>query len=155
MAIPSWVFEKYNDIVDDMISSDFGVNCTVYYKDENIPCDCNLNHNVYGGTHSITSFSCSYCGGSGFKQQETSEVIKLRIYFDKKYWLKIGSVDTPDGSVQVFGFLNDMDKVMSGEYIILNSDASNSVLKYKLFGEPQIHGFKKNRYFIAFLNRVI
>ena len=154
MAVPQSIFDKYNEVVDSMISNDFGINCTVYWIGDKVPCQyCSGISNIYSGPSFNISDTCTYCGGSQYKQSELSETIKLRVYFDKKYWIKMGNMDVPDGSVQIIGFLSDYTKVRDASYIILNSDSNIMNLKYKVYGELQPHGFKKNRYFIGYLSR--
>lgn len=153
--IPSSVFTAYYDIVDSFIDEDFGVTCSIFYKSERVACSCSQNHNLYGGVSAFNNSDCIYCGGIGYKEQENSETIKLRVYSDeyRKKWIQT-PVNTPDGTIQVIGYLTDLDKIKRADYIVVNIEKQGiERFKYKLFGEPFTHGFKHSRYFIGYFER--
>jgi len=108
-----------------------------------------------GGPAPFTFGVCPWCGGKGFKQELETETIKLRVYWDRKSWLKIGvPINIPDGSVQAIGFLTDLPKIKKSQKIILNSQQSAYIKwEYTLFGEPIPHGFKRDRYIITYWTR--
>lgn len=164
MAIlPPGLFDIYNEICDDFIDDNFGVNCTIYYPPISVACDCQLdpigqktaNRFQSGGLAPFQARDCSFCGGTGWKQQSSSETIKLRIYDQPRHWIKIAEfVNIPDADVQVIGYITDVPKISSSDYIILNSDqAVFGDFKYKLSSQCLPHGFKKNRYFIALMKK--
>lgn len=163
--IPSHVFDTYNDAVDAMIDVNFGVNCIVQYPAEKTICsNCEFNPNIgksaniykSGGTIPFTDGLCPYCNGDGYTDSLSSDTIKLRCYYTSKNWVKL-NVDfkVPSGSVQVIGHMSDILKIRRANYIILNSNETNHLTgSYRLLGEPVPHGFKKNKFFIAFLERL-
>jgi hypothetical protein len=163
MLIPQEVFDIYNEFCDDFIDDNFGVNCTIYYPQTSVACDCQTdqigqkiaNRFQHGGPAPFTARGCSFCGGSGYRETTASEVIKLRIYDQPKHWIKVASfVNVADGDVQIIGHLRDAPKLSNADHIIINSDqAAYGDFKYKLNSPCLPHGFKKNRYFIALLKK--
>lgn len=162
--IPQSVFDKYNDAVDDMINSNFGVNCKLVYPPIRAQCtNCvfdsigrkSANKYAHGGPAPFNFGVCPVCGGSGFKESESDTTIKMRVYYELKSFIKItGTVNIPDGAVQVIGFLSDVEKFKRANRIILNSDLEGVAGDvYERLSEPQPHGFKRNRYFICMLKR--
>ena len=162
--IPQEVFDLYNSVVDDMINSNFGVNCKVIYPPTRVFCsNCvydsigrkSANKYVHGGPAPFNFGICPICGGSGYKEIESNTTIKLRVYYETKSFIKLaGMVDIPDGTVQVIGFLSDVNKIRNANRIILNSDLEGVAGNvYERLTEPVPHGFKRNRYFICMLKR--
>lgn len=157
--IPQQVFDKYYEITDSL-NNELGVNCTLYFIPAQIPCDNCENNPVTGKSTGIyksggpISFSgtfCPRCNGEGFYTTEESEVIKMRCYFDRNSWLKAGlNFIASDTSAITYGFIEDLPKIRKANSVILNSDQSAyNATRYSLLGEPVLHGFKKNKYFIA------
>ena len=154
--IPSGIFGIYNEAVDSFID-DLGVNCKIYYHKSRENCsNCVNNKNYYGGLSSFSNANCSYCGGDGYRETQSTDTIKLRIYPNKNSWIKIGDiVNAPDGTVQVIGYLSDVPKMRSADYIVTNIDQSQILFqKYSLHGEINTHGFNHDRYFVTYLKRM-
>lgn len=158
--IPQEVFDKYNEAVDAMIDSNFGVECTLYYPAVKSICpNCvfnpmtNSSSNKYkaGGPISFDGEICPYCDGVGYTQEEETDTIKLRCYFDRKSWLKLPvELKVPQTSLITYGHLSDMPKCQRANYIRTNTAQDlYGGSRYRLSGTPVIHGFKKNKYFIA------
>lgn len=164
--IPQSIFNTYNSYVDDFIIDNFGVNCKLVYpalKTECPNCIVDLigqkSSNLYksGGPYPFQDgMICPYCNGDGFRSDSPTETIKLRVYWNKKEWQKIGmNVNMQDGAAQIIGFLTDMPKIRKAVSIEVLSDYENAInYKFILSGETFPWGFKKNRYFVGFLDRV-
>lgn len=160
MDIPAEIFSTYREFADDFINSNFGVNCRIYHKPKRIVCSCagvTNNRYAHGGPASKFNRGCQYCGGDGFKEEQITENIKLRVYHERRNWIKVGNLDNlPDGVCQVIGFLTDLPAIKKCEYIVLNSAVENiQKQKYILYGEAHPHGFGRDRYFLAFMQRVV
>jgi hypothetical protein len=164
VAIPQTLFDVYNSFADDFINLNFGVNCTVFLPSLKVQCDnCvfdtinNKSSNMYlaGGPIPFTFGVCPWCDGNGFKEIPNSSVIKMKVYFSRKNWIQIvPNINIPDGSVQTIGFLSDLPKIKAAQFVRINSDVAGYInYDYTLFGEPFPHGFKQNRYFIAYWKR--
>lgn len=145
MSISQRIFDKYNSVVDDMISSDFGVTTTLYLA--GIPEQCShCTSSIYGGPQTTRTF-CNYCNGTNIIQPETTLEIKLRVYYSKKDFIKTADLNIPDGAAQIIGFMSDVHKLKSATYLMIND------LKYTLAAEPKPWGFKHNRYFFSYIKR--
>lgn len=158
MALPSDFFSKYEEIIDDSINYDFGVTCRVYYHNNRVACtSCNgQNHNHYGGVGSYLDRKCSYCGGLGYKETQSYDDIKLKIYPKSKKWVDIRSIEIADSLVDIVGFMTDVTKLRKCEYIIINyNNKGNLRTKYELYGELIPHSFHKDRYFQGTLKRIV
>lgn len=164
MDIPQTVFDLYNQTADDFIDKNFGVNCILTYGTNKTKCpNCILNEmtgtslNKYqaGGPIPFDTGMCPYCNGVGFIDEQATETIKLRVYFEKKYWIKLElPIHIKDGAIQTIGHIEDLPKCKMANKITVCSDIKNyNQYDFVLAGDPVPHGFKKNRYFIAYWNR--
>lgn len=162
--VPQAVFDIYKTVVDDMINSSFGVNCKLIYPAIKVSCgNCvydtmnNRSSNIYNGTGPVpfTFGICPWCDGLGFKETPQTEIIKLRIYFARKNWIKVGPmINIPDGSLQALGFLSDLPKIKQAQQMEANSNQSGfGQMLYKLYGEPTPYGFRNDRYLVSIWQR--
>jgi len=161
--IPDSVFTTYKQFADDFISDNFGVNCKLVYPEKRIVCaNCvtspmpGASKNVYrnGGPAPFSFGLCPMCGGEGYSSEETTETIKMRVYFNPKDWVKVANVNTENAMAQTIGFIYDMPKIARANYVILNSDQDGyKEWKFSLLREPLPHGFKRDRYFVAYWQR--
>ena len=114
VAIPSSLIDKYKSFADDFISINFGVDCKLIYPPKQIVCtDCvqdsiglkNANRYRHGGPAPTTFPGCSSCAGSGYKEEEVSEVIKMRVNGDPASWIGPKDIKAPTGRLQLIGFI--------------------------------------------------
>lgn len=166
MLIPQGLFDIYNEFADDFIIDNFGVNCVLSYPAKKTACpNCDGNTMVGGRASNFQPHggpapfnnrqNCSVCGGQGFYSVPNTETIKLRCYFNKKEWAKLGVVNIPDNSVVVIGFMSDLPKFkMANEIVVCADVQAINTWAYIKSGEPIPHGFKKNRYFMGILSRM-
>lgn len=158
-SIPQRVFDKYEEVCDYFLTSnEFSRLCTLYYPAIKVPCDSHpftSGGNIYqhGGPAPGGDTNCVYCGGQGYKEQEVTDTIRLRIYWNKKKWIAVGGMVAADAEVQVIGFLSDFNKFIQANSIELVHQQKQIGGSYKLLGEPFYHGFGKDRYFVAFLKK--
>jgi len=161
--IPNSIFDIYNLYVDDLLVNDFTSSiCCVYYPAIRASCD-NCTTAFFGGISknvskvgaSLPFFNgqCPLCGGNGTKQLVTTDTLRLRIYWDKKDWIKQGNISIPNSDVMILGFSDDLPKILRMEEIQLISEQNLITGRYSLSGEPFMHGFGHNRYFVAYLKR--
>lgn len=155
-TVPSAVFDQYYDVADWLINSNFtGTACTIYFPPKRISCsNCTstwfggVSKNVYkhGGPASFNMGQhCPLCGGNGYREEEVTASIRLRVYYRQKDWIKVGGVDITEVAAQVIGFSSDLPNLLKAAQVEINS------LRYILVGQPVMHGFGKNRYFVGFL----
>lgn len=160
ISIPYSIITKYQEVCDFFLSSNiFSRDCKVYYPPIRVVCDSHpfsSTGNIYqhGGPANNIADGCIYCGGQGYKDQEVSETIRLRIYWNKKKWIQGGGINIADADVQVIGALTNLPKIIQADSIELVNDQNQLRGSYKLFGTPFYHGFEKNRYFVAHLKQV-
>lgn len=151
-------------ISDALLDGYPGINCKVVYPPKDDPCpNCQLDPqtgrsaSIYkiGGPSPFTNFStCGVCWGEGHLYKEQSDIIRLRVYWDSKSWIKLaGQIVTQDGVAQIIGYMTDLNKIKRAKYLILNSDLQDiQEMRYVLSGMPVPFGFRKNRYFIGYVN---
>ncbi len=165
ISVPQSVFDLYNEGVDYMIDSAFGINCKILYPALRIDCENCYNNtlpgvgfsNRYraGGPYPFTEGVCPYCNSLGYKESETSEVIKVRAYFDTVSWKKFNpNIAFVDGNAVIIGYLVDLPKFQNMAGILLANDINSyNPWKYGLSKEPIPWGFKRNRYFTTNVSR--
>tara|TARA_Y100000114_G_scaffold109417_1_gene102927 strand:+ start:934 stop:1446 length:513 start_codon:yes stop_codon:yes gene_type:complete len=163
--IPSSVFNTYNEAV--LL---FTRTATLVYPEKKEDCpNCIMNTmgtrnksvSVYqaGGPYPFTrGMPCPYCNGKGYKAVEATDDITLRIYWDRKSWVKIGaSIDIPDGSIQTIAYMTDLPKIEQCKHMIPNYDGIEKYdkAKYERNGPSFPQGFKQNetKYVVTFWNR--
>lgn len=153
--IPSGIFSIYYNVCDEILNNNYLSNLyTVYYPPIKQSCsNCNTGYfggvskNVYkhGGPAPFTG-SCPLCGGNGYRELESTDTLRLRVYWSRKDWIKISNIDISQAQVMIIGFKTDINKIERMNEIELNG-------RYRLLSKPQSHGFG-DRYFIAYLYEV-
>jgi hypothetical protein len=92
-------------------------------------------------------------GGSTFKENVTTNIIRLRVYFSKRDWVKIGNIVLPAGSIQVIGAITDLAKFRAATSVrIFNNEAAVN-MNYKTEGDIVLHGFGK-KFFICYMSQM-
>lgn len=163
MEIPENVFQLYEDLADDFIDSNFGINCKLYYPPKRVACSCTTNpvsggssNKFFGSGPAPFNFGqCALCGGDGYTEEIVSETIKFRVYYTPKDFIKIVNVEVPQGAIQIIGRQSDMPSFLRANEIEPNSDkAGFKSERYKRLGNCHPHGFKRRRYFVCFMELV-
>jgi hypothetical protein len=164
ITIPDGFWDKYREACDFFIDDNhIGKSCTLVYPARRIICD-NCIVNTIGGT-STNSYkhgglapfnfgNCPLCGGNGYHEEEITDSIRLRIYWRQKDWIKVSNISIPDADVQVIGYLSDLPNLRKANEVILVNETTHGEWRVILSGEPFLHGFGKDRYFVAFLKRI-
>jgi len=161
ISIPNSLWDKYHEACDFFINNDIiGRDCTIIYPPKRTSCaNCTVrmiggnSSNVYrnGGPAPFTFGNCPLCGGSGYKETETTDTIRLRIYWNRADWIKVGGINIQDADIMVIGFISDVPKISRAIEILLAKDQQESRYRASLISPPVPHGFGRNRYFIAYL----
>lgn len=172
-SIPSEIIDEHEWISDWFIDGDFGSNCKIYYPPTDSECpNClfdpqtGLSANIYkaGGPISFpNNTTCPWCNGEGRKTERSTDDIRLRVYWgsdgeftsSKQFnqYIKKSGFDNPEGDVFIIGYMSDIQKFMRSDYIILYNNSSPIEYKCNRISEPKPWGFRRNRYFSAFLKR--
>ena len=160
--IPSTVFDIYNEAI--LL---FTRTATLVYPGKRVDCP-NCRMDTFGTrTKSVSVYTqggpipfergmpCPYCNGRGYKEQEETEDITTRIYWDKRYWIDVGiPADVPQGSIQTISYMTDLPKIQRANYLIPNSDGIQNYQRnlFQKAGPSYPQGFKQNetKYVVTF-----
>jgi len=164
--IPSSVFDTYNEAV--LL---FTRTATLIYPEFKEDCPNCIMSNMGTRNRSISIYQaggpypfdrgmpCPYCGGKGYKAVESSDDITLRIYWDRKNWVKTGAeVNIPNGGIQTIAYMTDLDKIEKCKYMIPKYDGIENYdpnAKFEKTGMSFPQGFKQNntKYVVTFWTR--
>jgi len=163
-SIPDSLLDDHEYLVDALFDGYPGINCKVVYPSKEHTCPNCLwdakaqrSADIYktGGPSPFPDFTpCPVCNGEGKLYKGQEDIIKLRVYWDSKSWIKTEMIVSPDISAQIIGYMTDVNKVKRGKYLILNSDLQDIVeVKCELSGDLIPWGFRKNRYFVGYVKR--
>lgn len=164
ISIPAALKQKYYEVMNDVFLADdfYSRLCTLYYPPRRVDCaDCDTqllggtSKNVFqhGGPAPFNNTGCVYCGGNGYREEEVTDSVRLRVYWNKRDWIKTASVVAPNAEAQVIGKIVDYPKIAQANEIRLVSQQNEMDARFKLAGEPFYHGFGKNQFFTAYLVR--
>ena len=164
ITLDNSIFEKYFEACDLFLTNDYlSKECLLVYPGKKIVCNTctvknigGLSTNIYahGGNAPFNFGSCSYCGGNGYKMEETTDTIRLRIYFERRSWIKISEVNFPNAIAQCIGYASDESKIRRANEIRLINDQTHATIRTVLDGPILPHGFRKRRYFICHLKMI-
>ena len=128
--IPSSVFDTYNEAV--LL---FTRTATLVYPEKKEDCPNCILDTMGTGNRSISMYQpggpypfergmpCPYCGGQGYKAIESSDEITLRIYWDRKSWINVGTpIEIPNGSIQTIAFMTDLPKIEQCKFMLPKYD---------------------------------
>lgn len=149
----------------DLFIDSIGSNCKVVYPAVDSECyNCKIDPitgrsaDIYktGGPIPFPNFTiCPVCQSQGRLTSESTETIKLRVYWDSRHWIQTESFVTGDGYGQIIGYMTDVVKLRRAKEILLYSDMRDvTEIRCRLAGEIVPYGFRKNRYFLAFVKRL-
>jgi len=165
--IPSSVFDVYNEAI--LL---FARSATLVYPEKKEDCpNCimstmgtsNRSVSIYqpGGPYPFErGMPCPYCGGKGYKAIENTDTITLRIYWDRKNWVKTGAeINIPDMAIQTISYMTDLEKINKAKYLIPSYDGIekyDTSARYEKAGVSFPQGFKQNttKYVVSFWTRV-
>ncbi len=163
--IPSSVFNTYNEAV--LL---FTRTAKLIYPEKKESCpNCYLD-TMGTRTRSVSKYKaggpipfergmpCPYCGGKGYKAIETSDNIVLRIYWDRRSFVKVSeNIDISSGAIQTIAYMTDLDKINKCKYLIPIYDGIENydTGRFERSGPSYPQGFKQNdtKYIVTFWNR--
>lgn len=163
--VPQFVFDTHEKICDDMLSNpNIAVKTKLVYPEKKEDCpNCVYNplqgnsSGKYqtGGPIPFTYGICPYCHGKGtINSSPPSDIINLRVYYDKASWRKIANIEIQDGGAMVIGYIKDLPKITQAITIIPSYEIKEyGERKYSLDGEPLPWGLSKDKYFVGALKR--
>ena len=155
--VPESVFDKYFEVIDSTFTI-FGVTCQlVSITLEEIPYDPNNNipdnNNINIHRRHDDQFDR---GEKSYREVETLEDIKLKVYWDNRSFVKVGSnIAVPDNSIQTIGMMTDLPKIINAKQLIVHKGIKDySVMRFQRAGEHFPMGLRQDRYFGCFWERV-
>lgn len=152
--IPDSIFAIYNDAV-----TLFERTGVLYFPEERIECNNCYMNTMNGGGHSMsyyraggpepfqTGMPCPYCGGAGYKSVERNEEVAMRIYWDKKLFIKVGpEIAVPDGAIQTITQIQYLPQIDMCSYMVPKYDGIDQYKAAKFYkaGASYPQGFKQN-----------
>ena len=161
LQIPASAFDKLNEAI--LL---FNRTCTLAYPAKKEQCP-NCYQNTMGG-RSVNHYrsggplpfqkgaACPYCNGRGFREEEVTESIELRVYYNRRDFIDVGfNVDVPSNIIQTVGYMDDYAKIMKANELIVDVGKHNKA-RYKRLSEPFNQGFRQNptQYVVVFWERV-
>jgi len=160
ISIPDGMMDKYYEACDFFIDNDYiGRACTIVYPPKRVPCDnCivkpvgTTTTNVYrtGGPAPFPFGNCPLCGGNGYSETEITDTIRMRIYWNRSEWMRIGgNIQVEDAEAMAIGYMTDLPKLQRAIEIILIKGTNYAEYRTTLAGKPTPWGFGRNRYFVA------
>ena len=161
LTIPDGFFDQYYEAVNFFIDSEYiGRECTIIYPPKRTACvNCikpvgTSTTSVYrhGGPAPFNFGGCPLCGGNGYKEVEFTDTIRLRIYWNRKDWIKVASnIVVADADVMVIGYMSDLPKFNRAIEVLLASSQNEAEYRAVVTGKPSPWGFGRDTYFVAFL----
>jgi hypothetical protein len=170
ISIPSGIETVYKQAVDALLTSELtSESCSVYYPPKKVACN-NCVPGPFGGSGGNTyrsggpapfSFGqCPLCQGKGFKESETSDTIRLRVYFIRqdnrlKTFNEQANINFDQYDAQIIGYTADLPKVNRANYLTLvDQEKGNQTIKVRLITSPVPWGFGKDKYFTAYVAKI-
>jgi hypothetical protein len=160
ITLPAGLLTAYNEVCDLFIDNDFiGRSCTLIYPPKRTPCvNCikpagSSTTNVYkhGGPAPFTFGSCPLCGGSAFKEVEVTDTMRMRIYWEKSAWVKVGESTLIDSAeVMTIFHMEDVPKLRRAVEVLLAKDQTEAEYRVTLLGKPYPHGFGRSKFALAY-----
>jgi len=163
--IPDELLDLHEQGVDAILNK-LGVSCTLYYPPKMTACiNCIPNpvahksSNKYRTGGPVPFFAgslCPVCGGEGYKQLVNTDSVIMQIYWEPKQFVNIVvKINMPNGTIRAKGYLRDLPNIRLAREIAINdTQLQYTGGKFRLWGEPITHGFRNNRYFLAYFERV-
>jgi len=161
LNLPASAFTKLNEAI--LL---FNRTCTIVYPEKRTTCP-NCITNTFGG-RAVNTYKaggpipfnrgteCPYCGGEGFKNEETTASVELRIYYRRRDFIDVGfNADVPNNVIQTVGLMSDYEKLTQAKELLVDVGKYNTG-RYKRISEPYTQGFKQNptQYIVIFWERV-
>lgn len=138
--------------LDDLIT-ELAKDCKLIYPATNVQCGCQGNYWVTGGKIPLSESACPLCSGTGFKAEQTTEIIQMTVALQPAhFWKKFPSnIEVPTGTIQTkTNVIQNVIKIKQAREMQLQPELDGFVRqRYKLDGEPiDVSSIIQGRYFI-------
>ena len=156
--VPQSVFDKYYDVIDSTFTI-FGVTCKLVYietvEEISTSYDNFPTHNSISAHRRGPGVPAFVRETTALREVEKTEEIKLKVYWDSRAWVKVGSnIVIPDNSIQTISYMTDLPKILRAKELIVHKDIeSYGDIRFKKTGEHYPMGLKQTRYVACFWER--
>ena len=155
--LPNDFFDDYYEAINASINDWFGVDCELVFIEKTEVIDTNTYPNV-PDNRSVNinrrKRDQQKRGDVTIREIEVKQDFKAKIYWDSKYWVKLGGdIVAPETGIQTIFFAEDLDRVLKAKYLIAHKDITAIEYKFTKFGEPIMTGFGSKQYAICFWER--
>lgn len=155
--LPNDFFDDYYEAINASINDWFGVDCELVFIEKTEVIDTNTYPNI-PDNRSVNinrrKRDNQKRGDVTIKEVEVKQDFKAKIYWDSKYWVKLGGdIVAPETGIQTIFFADDLDRVLRAKYLIAHKDITAIEYKFTKFGEPIMTGFGNKQYAICFWER--
>jgi|TARA_R110000765_G_scaffold211102_1_gene316208 hypothetical protein len=156
--VPQSVFDKYYDVIDSTFTI-FGVTCKLVYietvEEISTSYDNFPTHNSISAHRRGPGVPAFVRETTVLREVEKTEEIKLKVYWDSRAWVKVGSnIVIPDNSIQTISYMTDLPKILRAKELIVHKDIeSYGDIRFKKTGEHYPMGLKQTRYVACFWER--
>lgn len=166
-SLNSSLLDKHQEICNYLLDTFAYKNCRIIYPQKWNECpNCQLDIDtgqstgIYktGGPVTFTNYTiCPMCNGEGRFSVNESETIKLRVYFNKRDFIKIekgaGIVIDAD-TIQIIGYMADLPKLERAQELVVDTNVEGyKQYSFQPLSAPLPWGFRHNNYFVQFWKR--
>jgi hypothetical protein len=148
--IPTKVFSLYKDFADSMIT-EFGVDCRLTYHKKIVTTATAVPAVKKSKSMRTYNKSQDFLQTDNYTTTETTETIKLRVYWTPKDFRAIaGNLVIPEDGIMTIGYISDLPKINSCEYLTPNIENEAYLgSKFTRINNPIPWGILKDRYFVC------
>lgn len=162
--VPQHVFDTHEAICNDILSDEnISVKTKLIFPEKTVDCPNCIFDSFHGkssgryqtgGPIEFTGGICPYCNNAGILKTPQSDIINLRVYYDKASWRKIANIEIDSGDAFCIGYIKDLIKIRQATDIIPSYEIKEyGENVYVLAGSPVPWGLSKDKFFAAALTR--
>lgn len=154
--IPNSVFTKYHEGVDAMFDA-FGVSGILLSTDKVV--QASGSHDTVPHMKSVNSFRRHHEDytreNTVYQDVENRKLVLMRVYWDKKDWVKAGgNIVVPNNGIQTIFYADNLKDVSKAIKLIVHDGIDDvKELTFKRFSEPFPFGFGHDKYYACFWER--
>lgn len=160
-SLPGIIFDKWREVASYLLTDDnFSREATLYFPPKYTASTGNTGNNLAGQNQNVFAtggpapFSFgegNSNGGSGYKEEPITKTIRLRVYFEKKNFIKTGNIVIPANAIQIIGAMSDLPVLRAASSIKILSDITGLNITCILVTDAYPYGFGRTQNFIAYI----
>lgn len=161
-SLPSGLIADYQEMADVFIN-DLGRDCVLIYPKKEACANCytdtitGRSSGVYkagGPTQFPAGSICPWCNGDGFFITETTETLKMRVYWNPRQFLypSQSMKEAAPGSVcEIRAYLTDFTKLSRCQFLKPNDVVNNFFsARFTRVGEMVPYGLGEDHYIVGY-----